>query len=187
MDFFCQVHFFLFAHFTLPNCEVHIAGTLFLAILSSSSFLFANSAWSNCKVHIAQVNFSCFPKLVGRRLTKHRACHPRHTIPKEDSKSNFKPYCHLGLFFFSILWCSWSDNHPKDDLARFGYRLDMKIEKNQNPSIFLLGLIIKIWRFGNLYFPKSGKFGPFFSPLKILCIGQKNHIFQVKIWQNFAY
>jgi hypothetical protein len=94
------------------------------------------------------------------------------TIPKEDSKSNFKPYCHLGFYFiFSILWCSWSDNHTKDDLARFGYRLDMKIEKNQNPSIFLLGLIIKIWQFGNLYFPKSSKFGPIFFPLKILCIG----------------
>jgi len=31
---------------------------------------------------------------------------------------------------------------------------------------------------------KSGKFGPVFE-WKILCIGQ-NHIFQVKIWQNFA-
>jgi hypothetical protein len=91
--FFCQVHFFLFAHFTLPNCEVHIAViTLFLAILSNSSFLFANSASSNCKVHLAQVNFSCLPKLVGRRLTKHRACHPRHTqFPRKTQSPTSSP------------------------------------------------------------------------------------------------
>jgi hypothetical protein len=41
------------------------------------------------------------------------------------------------FFFFSILWCSWSDNHPLNDLSRFGYILVMKVEKNQNPSIFL--------------------------------------------------
>jgi hypothetical protein len=33
-------------------------------------------------------------------------------------------------------------------------------------------------------FLKSGKLGPVFA-WKILCKGQ-NHIFQVKIWQNFA-
>ncbi len=31
-----------------------------------------------------------------------------------------------------ILWCSQSDDHPKNNLAKFGYLLDMKIEKNQN-------------------------------------------------------
>ncbi len=90
--FLGQVHSFLFAHFTLPNCEVHITVTLFLAILSSSSFLFANSASSNCKVHIAQVNFSGLPKLVGRRLTKHRACHPRHKqFPRKTQSPTSSP------------------------------------------------------------------------------------------------
>jgi len=39
--------------------------------------------------------------------------------------------------FFPILWCSWTGNLPSDDLARFGYILDMNVEKNHNPSIFL--------------------------------------------------
>jgi hypothetical protein len=30
-----------------------------------------------------------------------------------------------------------SGDYPYDNLARFGYRLDMKVEKKQNPSIFL--------------------------------------------------
>jgi hypothetical protein len=36
-----------------------------------------------------------------------------------------------------ILWSSQSDDHPKTNLAKFGYLLDMKVEKNQKPSIFL--------------------------------------------------
>jgi hypothetical protein len=51
-----------------------------------------------------------------------------------------KPYTR---FFFSILWCSWSGDHPYDDLARIGYILHMKVEKKQNPSVFLTS-------FGNL-------------------------------------
>jgi hypothetical protein len=49
-----------------------------------------------------------------------------------------------------LLRSSGSD-HPLDDLARFGYRLDMKVEKTAE-SFYILGylleLIIKIWRFG---------------------------------------
>jgi hypothetical protein len=59
----------------------------------------------------------------------------------------------------------------------------VKEEKTQNPYIYLLELTIKIS--GDLEFVYfSGEFGPFFS-LKILCLG-RNHIFQVKIWRNFA-
>jgi hypothetical protein len=79
---------------------------------------------------------------------------------------------------------------PKYDLARFGYILDMKVEKkkkkNQNPFIFLATYWNLSSKSGNLIicFSKSGKFWPFFA-WKILCESQ-NHIFQVKIWQNFA-
>jgi hypothetical protein len=34
------------------------------------------------------------------------------------------------MFFFlgSVLWCSQNDNHPQEDLARFGYKLNMKFK-----------------------------------------------------------
>jgi hypothetical protein len=32
---------------------------------------------------------------------------------------------------------SQSDSNPKNNLAKFGYILDMKVEKKQNPSMFL--------------------------------------------------
>jgi hypothetical protein len=61
-----------------------------------------------------------------------------------------KTWCNLSLhmvdncpqaltqwFLFSILWWSWSGDHPWDDLARFGYILDIKVEKSQIPCIFL--------------------------------------------------
>jgi len=33
------------------------------------------------------------------------------------------------FFFFLFFWCSWSDNHPKGSLAKFGYKQDMKVKK----------------------------------------------------------
>jgi hypothetical protein len=34
-----------------------------------------------------------------------------------------------GVFFFSILWGRQSSNHPQKDLAKFGYKLERKVEK----------------------------------------------------------
>jgi hypothetical protein len=62
------------------------------------------------------------------------------------------------------LWSSWSDNHTKDDLARFGYRLDMKIEKKSESFYILTGtyhknlaiwkpLFSKIWQIWAISFP----------------------------------
>jgi hypothetical protein len=36
-----------------------------------------------------------------------------------------------------ILWCSQSGDYPENDLAKFGYIIDIQVEKKQNPSIFL--------------------------------------------------
>jgi hypothetical protein len=41
--------------------------------------------------------------------------------------------------------------HPSDNLARFGYRLDMKVDNNQNPSIFLPTYL----QFGNFFYKKK--------------------------------
>jgi len=39
--------------------------------------------------------------------------------------------------FLRILWCSQGGDHPEINLANYGYIPDMKVEKNQDPSIFL--------------------------------------------------
>ncbi len=41
-------------------------------------------------------------------------------------------------FCFSILWFNWNDDHPQDDLVRFGYILDMKIE-TKSKSFYIFG------------------------------------------------
>jgi hypothetical protein len=49
-----------------------------------------------------------------------------------------------------------------EHLAKFGYLLDMKIEKMQNPSWLTTGTYhknLEIWKFSNL---KSQECGPFF-------------------------
>jgi len=52
------------------------------------------------------------------------------------------------FFFFSFLWCNWSGNQPLGDLARSGYILDMKAEKNRILLHFWLPTGKKF--FGNL-------------------------------------
>jgi hypothetical protein len=61
----------------------------------------------------------------------------------------------------------------------------MKVAKNKKKnteSFYILGyileLITKIWRFGNLFPPKSGDVVSTNYPFYI----GRNHIFQVKIW-----
>jgi hypothetical protein len=92
-------------------------------------------------------------------------------------------------FLLRILWCSQSDDHSQNDLAKFGYILEMKVER-KTESFYILGylleLIIKIWWFGIKFkIQKLVNFGPFFA-WKILWILGQNHIFQVKICQKFA-
>ncbi len=55
------------------------------------------------------------------------------------------------------MWCSWSGYHPQDDLAIFGYRLDINVLK-KSESFYILGyllkLIIKTLMIWNLFFCK---------------------------------
>jgi len=41
-----------------------------------------------------------------------------------------------------ILWCSQSGHHPENDLAKFGYMLDMKVEK-KSESFYILGYLLE--------------------------------------------
>jgi hypothetical protein len=55
-------------------------------------------------------------------------------------------------FHSTILWCSQSGNHSQNNLAKFGYALDMKVGKIKNKKSFyilcyLLELIKKKRRF----------------------------------------
>jgi len=47
-------------------------------------------------------------------------------------------------YFFKYPFYSQTSNHPQEDLAKFGYRLDMKAE---NP-------VVQIWQFFKFFFPK---------------------------------
>jgi hypothetical protein len=44
---------------------------------------------------------------------------------------------HQGFFWWGFLWCSQGGDHPETNLANSGYMPDKKVEKNQDPSIFL--------------------------------------------------
>jgi hypothetical protein len=45
---------------------------------------------------------------------------------------------HGGFFFlfFSILWCNHTDNHPQEELAKFGYNSERKVEIFKNCTTF---------------------------------------------------
>jgi hypothetical protein len=45
----------------------------------------------------------------------------------------------MGFFFFlffSILWCNHTDNHPQEELAKFGYNSERKVEIFKNCTTF---------------------------------------------------
>ncbi len=74
-----------------------------------------------------------------------------------------------------ILWCRQSGHHLQNNLAKFGYILDMKVEKKQNLTIFLAAywnLIIKTGNLKKKPFQTLANLGHFFP-----CIGW-NHIFK---------
>jgi len=88
-------------------------------------------------------------------------------------------------FLLRILCCTQSGNHPENNLAKFGYIIDMRIAKND--GIFLYSWLpsrsyrktLEIWKF------EIWQIFTTFSPWKILCIGQ-NHILQVEICPKFV-
>jgi hypothetical protein len=80
-------------------------------------------------------------------------------------------------FFPSILQCSHNRDHPQDELAKFGYRSETKIERFKNPAIF--------WQPAGTYCPnvaisslKSGNIGTFFihknALYELLSLQKKN-------------
>jgi hypothetical protein len=61
-----------------------------------------------------------------------------------------------------ILSCSQSGDHPENNLAKFGYMLDMKVEKKRTISMLSRGYLLEvIIKFDDLNFLASSKSGPF--------------------------
>jgi hypothetical protein len=46
----------------------------------------------------------------------------------------------LLAFLLNTLWCRQSGDLPKNNLAKFGYIINMNIKIKQNPSIFLASI-----------------------------------------------
>jgi hypothetical protein len=65
---------------------------------------------------------------------------------------------HSAFFFDSILWWSQSDHDPQEDLARFGYKLNMKGIKKKHPSFagYILELRIEISWLKKINWSSSG-------------------------------
>jgi hypothetical protein len=55
------------------------------------------------------------------------------------------------VFFLNFVWCSWSDNHPPEDLAKFGYILDIKIKTFKQASVILTTCWNLLQKSGYLY------------------------------------
>jgi hypothetical protein len=52
----------------------------------------------------------------------------------------------ISVLFISILWHSQGDNHPKDDLAKFGYQQNMK-GNFKHPYAYILATHLKyVWK-----------------------------------------
>jgi hypothetical protein len=47
------------------------------------------------------------------------------------------------------LWCIQNGDHPENNLAKFGYILDMKVGKKQKPPMFL-ATYKNLWKSGDL-------------------------------------
>jgi len=106
------------------------------------------------------------------------SCFLKYRDPQKCESSTLERYGHFrwgskaGLLL-RILWCSQSGNHSQNNLVKFGYILDMKVEKKQNPSVFLAtysNLSLKAGGLKKNFFKIWAKLGSFFL-WKILHIG----------------
>jgi hypothetical protein len=60
-----------------------------------------------------------------------------------------------GCFFLgSILCCSQSGDDPQEDLAKFGYRLNMRLK---HPSMFLATYFNHVQKSGEIFFLNFGR------------------------------
>jgi len=69
------------------------------------------------------------------------------------------------VFFFSILWFSQIGNHPQEEFAKFGYKLERKVKHFENLAIF--------WQFIGTYYLN-------------MAISERKKIFEIwQLWHIF--
>ncbi len=108
------------------------------------------------------------------------------------------------VFFLRIFWCSQSGDHSQNNLAKFGYILDMKVGKillknklkiNPSSNIFLATYWNLSWKSGDLIKKKFLKIwriwggfflGPFCSMKNPLCRSKSDFFFRSKFGENLA-
>jgi hypothetical protein len=85
------------------------------------------------------VLLEAFTKLggVGGKEKKLLCLHQAHDWEILMDLSTLKKSLSLRRFLLRILLCNQCGHHPENNSAKFGYILDMKVEKEQNPSVFL--------------------------------------------------
>jgi len=106
---------------------------------------------------------------------------------------SFQNYKRIGsryhaLLMVKILWCSQSGDLPENNLAKFGYVIDMK---KKNRILLCSWLPTRTHHknlaiFGIIFLQNLTNLELFFSPWKILCIDWRKHSFQVQIWRKFV-
>jgi hypothetical protein len=53
-------------------------------------------------------------------------------------------YLFQGFFFSSLLWCTHKGDHWQEELAKFGYKLERKIEKKRRPHPPILPIMGRV-------------------------------------------
>jgi len=118
--------------------------------------------WGSKRFLLVSFNFSLWlVAKIGQVLSWMMA-----STPKQGS-GNLKTKTMQQVFFLRILWHSQSGNHSKNNLAKFGYILDMKVEKKKTRILLYFWLptgtyhknlaiwkikVLKIWRIWVIFF-----------------------------------
>ncbi len=91
----------------------------------------------------------------------------------------------MEAFYISLLLCSHIGDHPQGVFAKFGYRLDMKVE-NMLRIIFYFGYLLcdDIYVCKNVLIQNMAKLGPLFDENHLHVL--KSYFFQLKTIKNFA-
>jgi hypothetical protein len=91
------------------------------------------------------------------------------------------------VFYKRILWCSQGGDHPETLLPNTIFMPDMKVEKNQNPCIFLATYWNLLQKSGDLNFLMFEIWWIWTNfPMKKSFVLVEIHIFQVEFLLKFA-
>jgi hypothetical protein len=127
----------------LGKCQCGLGGNSWSSVfffIFSMLKIWWNLTWKkkkiNSQISLEEKNSKIFPisLLKNSKISPEKEKH----WGKVENQPNLVATNFRAEFLLRILWCSQSGDHPENILAKFGYILDIKVEKkNQNPLIFL--------------------------------------------------